>query len=113
MLGNHNDINFSKVTINSSFDTPDGKKAVQSVVNQVKSGDVKVTDFPAIEVIDVKGQLVARDGNSRLAIAVLGKAKQIKYKIITEIDLLRDFTKKLRNNGLRNNGTSKVPKCKG
>ena len=113
MLGNPKDINFSQVTINSSFDTPDGKKAVQSVVNQVKSGDVKVTDFPAIEVIDVKGQLVARDGNSRLAIAVLGKAKQIKYKIITEIDLLRDFTKRLRNNGLRNNGTSKVPKCKG
>lgn len=113
MLGNPKDINFAQQTINSAFDTPEGKKALQSVVNQVKSGKIKVTDFPAIEVVNVKGQLVARDGNSRLAIAVLGKAKLIKYKIITDMDLLRDFTKRLRNNGLPNNGTSKVPKCKG
>ena len=112
-LGNPKDINFAQRTINSAFDTPEGKKPIQSVVNQVKKGKLKVTDFPPIEVVNVKGQLVARDGNSRLAIAVLGKAKQIKYKVITDPTLLRDFNTRLRNNGLPNSGTSKVPTCKG
>ncbi|WP_143558195.1 hypothetical protein, partial [Snodgrassella alvi] len=85
---------------------------IQSVVNDVRKGNVKVTDFPAIRVVDVKGQLVVRDGNSRLAIARNAKAKQIKVIIETDVGKLRDFTGRLRNNGLRNTGTTKIPICK-
>ncbi|MDI5587087.1 hypothetical protein MJN01_23480, partial [Salmonella enterica subsp. enterica serovar Kentucky] len=98
--------------INSAFDTPDGKRSVQSVINDVRKGNIKATDFPAIKVVNVKGQLVVRDGNSRLAIAVKGKAQQIKVILETNVDQLRDFTKRLRNNGLPNTGTSKTPTCK-
>jgi uncharacterized protein RhaS with RHS repeats len=106
------DINFAQTTINSAFDTPTGKQNVQSVVNSVKRGDVDVTEFPAISVVDVKGQLVARDGNSRLAIAVMAKAKQIKIKMETGVDQLRDLSSRLRKNGLPNSGTAKIPRCK-
>ncbi|EDQ0090646.1 hypothetical protein L2K25_003418 [Salmonella enterica] len=41
-------------------------------------------------VVNVKGQLVVRDGNSRLAIAVKGKAQQIKVILETNVDQLRD-----------------------
>ncbi|WP_141103544.1 hypothetical protein, partial [Salmonella enterica] len=75
ILVNPKDVNFSQTTINSAFDTPDGKRSVQSVINDVRKGNIKATDFPAIKVVNVKGQLVVRDGNSRLAIAVKGKAQ--------------------------------------
>ncbi|ELV5638727.1 PAAR/RHS domain-containing protein [Salmonella enterica] len=112
ILVNPKDVNFSQTTINSAFDTPDGKRSVQSVINDVRKGNIKATDFPAIKVVNVKGQLVVRDGNSRLAIAVKGKAQQIKVILETNVDQLRDFTKRLRNNGLPNTGTSKTPTCK-
>ena len=112
ILVNPKDINFSQTTINGAFDTPEGKRSVQSVINDVRRGDVKVTDFPAIKVVNVKGQLVARDGNSRLAIAIKAKAKQIKVIIENNVDQLRDFTSRLRKNGLPNTGTSETPKCK-
>ncbi|PIT60666.1 RHS repeat domain-containing protein [Snodgrassella alvi] len=60
ILVNPKDVNFSQKTINSAFDTPEGKRNIQSVVNDVRKGNVKVTDFPAIRVVDVKGQLVVR-----------------------------------------------------
>ncbi|WP_346014245.1 RHS repeat-associated core domain-containing protein [Kosakonia sp. SMBL-WEM22] len=112
ILVNPKDINFSQTTINGAFDTPEGKRSVQSVINDVRRGDVKVTDFPAIKVVNVKGQLVARDGNSRLAIAIKAKAKQIKVIIENNVDQLRDFTSRSRKNGLPNTGTSETPKCK-
>ncbi|WP_237613301.1 RHS repeat-associated core domain-containing protein [Pectobacterium parmentieri] len=112
ILVNPKDVNFSQTTINGAFDTPDGKRSVQSVINDVRKGNVKATDFPAIKVVNVKGQLVARDGNSRLTIAVKGKAQQIKAIIETNVDQLRDFTSRLRKNGLPNTGTSKTPTCK-
>ncbi|ENB2550418.1 RHS domain-containing protein, partial [Salmonella enterica subsp. enterica] len=112
ILVNPKDVNFSQTTINSAFDTPDGKRSVQSVINDVRKGNIKATDFPAIKVVNVKGQLVVRDGNSRLNIAVKGKAPQIKAILETNIDQLRDFTKRLRNNGLPNTGTSETPTCK-
>ncbi|WP_198598809.1 RHS repeat-associated core domain-containing protein, partial [Escherichia sp. MOD1-EC5457] len=112
ILVNPKDINFSQTTINGAFDTPEGKRSVQSAINDVRRGDVKVTDFPAIKVVNVKGQLVARDGNSRLAIAIKAKAKQIKVIIENNVDQLRDFTSRLRKNGLPNTGTSETPKCK-
>ncbi len=91
MLVNPKLINFAQRTINSAFDTPLGKRSVQSVVNDVKKGNVKVTDFPSISVVDVKGQLVARDGNSRLAIAKMAKAKEINVRIETDMDSLKDL----------------------
>ena len=112
ILVNPKDINFSQKTINSAFDTPEGKRNIQSVINDVRKGKVKVTDFPAIRVVNMKGQLVVRDGNSRLAIARIAKAKQIRVIIETNVDKLRDFTGRLRNNGLRNTGTTKIPICK-
>ena len=112
ILVNPKDVNFSQKTINSAFDTPEGKRNIQSVINDVRKGKVKVTDFPAIKAVNVKGQLVVRDGNSRLAIARSAKAKQIKVIIETNVDKLRDFTGRLRNNGLRNTGTTKIPICK-
>jgi RHS repeat-associated protein len=59
---NPKDINFSQRSINRSFDTPDGKKSIEKVFRQ---GPDQVDDFPPIKVVDVKGKLVARDGNSR------------------------------------------------
>ncbi|MCO6561203.1 MAG: hypothetical protein J6574_08935, partial [Gilliamella sp.] len=112
ILANPKDINFSQKTINSAFDTPEGKRNIQSVINDVRKGKVKVTDFHAIRVVNMKGQLVVRDGNSRLAIARIAKAKQIRVIIETNVDKLRDFTGRLRNNGLRNTGTTKIPICK-
>ncbi|PIT17312.1 RHS repeat domain-containing protein [Snodgrassella alvi] len=95
ILVNPKDVNFSQKTINSAFDTPEGKRNIQSVINDVRKGNVKVTDFPAIRVVDVKGQLVVRDGNSRLAIARSAKAKQIKIVIETNVNELKDFKRRL------------------
>ncbi|WP_172397523.1 RHS repeat domain-containing protein, partial [Snodgrassella alvi] len=112
ILVNPKDVNFSQKTINSAFDTPEGKRNIQSVINDVRKGNVKVTDFPAIRVVDVKGQLVVRDGNSRLAIARSAKAKQIKIVIETNVNELKDFKRRLWRNNMPNTGTSKVPTCK-
>ncbi|WP_374019757.1 hypothetical protein ABU162_08915 [Paenibacillus thiaminolyticus] len=103
---NPKDINFAQISINKSFDTPDGKLSITKVIRQ---GAEQVKDFPPISVIDVKGQLVARDGNSRLYVARSTKAEKIKVKIETDIDSFKDLTKRLRNNNLPNNGSNKLP----
>ena len=70
-------------------------------------------EYPPIKVAEVKGQLVVIDGNSRLAAAKSAKIDNIKIEKVHDPDSLKDLTKRLRNNGLGNQGTSKVPVCKG
>ena len=58
--------------------------------------------IPAIKVINVKGQLVVRDGNSHLLIARNAKIKYIKVIVETDINSLKDFTSRIKNNHLPN-----------
>ena len=102
-------INYSQRTINSSFDTPNGKRPIQKIISK---GSKQVGDFKPINVINVKGQYVVRDGNSRLYIAQKTKAKKIKVHIETDIDAFRDLNKRLKSNGLPKTGTKKYPKEK-
>ncbi|AKF92337.1 hypothetical protein EX87_00620 [Brevibacillus laterosporus] len=103
---NPKDVNFAQVSINRSFDTPNGKTPITKVVKQ---GPDQVKNFPPISVVNVKGQLVARDGNSRLYVAQKTKAEKIKVRIEKDIESFKDLTKRLRNNGLPNEGTKKPP----
>ena len=102
-------INYSQRTINSSFDTPNGKRPIQKIISK---GSEQVGNFKPINVINVKGQYVVRDGNSRLYIAQKTKAKKIKVHIETDIDAFRDLNKRLKSNGLPKTGTKKYPKEK-
>ncbi|GED57617.1 hypothetical protein AA984_17645 [Brevibacillus formosus] len=103
---NPKDVNFAQISINRSFDTPNGKIPIKKAIQQ---GPEQVKNFPPISVVNVKGQLVARDGNSRLYVALETKAEKIKVRIEKDIDSFRDLTKRLRNNGLPNEGTMKPP----
>ena len=102
-------INYSQRTINLSFDTPNGKRPIQKIISK---GSEQVGNFKPINVINVKGQYVVRDGNSRLYIAQKTKAKKIKVHIETDIDAFRDLNKRLKSNGLPKTGTKKYPKEK-
>ncbi|EXB48568.1 RHS repeat-associated core domain protein [Acinetobacter sp. 1000160] len=102
------DINFAQRSVNPKFDTPDGKISIQSSIN---NGAAQVANFPPISVINVKGQWVARDGNSRLLIAKSTKATSI--SAIDDsgcLDKRKDLNSRLRNNGLPSQGTSNLPK---
>ncbi len=62
-------------------------------------------------VINVKGQLVARDGNSRLLTAQETDAKEISIADQTECQESRaDLGRRTRKNGLPLHGTSKRPR---
>ena len=74
LLLNPKVINFAQTSINRDFDTPEGQKNIQTVINL---GAEQVALFPPIHVIQIKGQWIARDGNSRLLIARKTKAKAI------------------------------------
>ena len=50
----------------------------------------------------MKGQLVVRDGNSHLLIARNAKIKYIKVIVETDINSLKDFTSRIKNNHLPN-----------
>ena len=50
----------------------------------------------------MKGQLVVRDGNSHLFIARNAKIKYIKVIVETDINSLKDFTSRIKNNHLPN-----------
>jgi len=69
-------------------------------------------EYPPIKVAEYKGQLVVIDGNSCLAAARLAKLKNIEIEKVTDIKNLTDLNKRLLDNGLPNDGTKKVPKCK-
>ena len=102
------EINFAQTYINRDFDTPEGQKNIQTVINL---GAEQVALFPPIHVIQIKGQWIARDGNSRLLIARKTKAKAIQAIDETSCNQSRiDLIKRLRNNGLPNTGTSDLPK---
>ena len=70
-----NDINFAQDSVNKGFDTPDGKVSIEKAIKQ---GPGQVKNFPPISVVTVKGQKVARDGNSRLS---LKKQEQARLKL--------------------------------
>ena|GEM_PF-1793458 len=89
-----------------NFETPDGKV---SIGKAIRNGPGQVEDFPPINVVNVKGQYVARDGNSRLYLAQKTKASSINVVIETDMNSFRDLTKRLKNNGLGNMGTPKLP----
>lgn len=101
------DINYSQATINPRFDTPNGKVSVEKAIRQ---GPEQVEDFPPITVLEMKGQYVVRDGNSRLYIANETKAKQIKVIIESSLDAYSDLLKRLRRSGYDNQGSPKPPK---
>ena len=108
LLLNPKEINFAQTSINRDFDTPEGQKNIQTVINL---GAEQVALFPPIHVIQIKGQWIARDGNSRLLIARKTKAKAIQAIDETSCNQSRiDLIKRLRNNGLPNTGTSDLPK---
>ncbi len=65
-----------------------------------------------IRVVNVKGQYVVRDGNSRLYIAQTSKVKSIPIEIVTDVEELKEFNSRLKRNGLPNQGTSKLPTCR-
>lgn len=65
-----------------------------------------------IRVVNVKGQYVVRDGNSRLYIARNAKVGSIPVEVVKDIDELREFNSRLKRNGLPNNGTNKLPSCR-
>lgn len=104
-----NDINYSQSSINRKFDTPDGKISIDKAVHL---GPEQVDEFPPISVLDMKGQYVVRNGNSRLYIAKETKAEKIKVIIIieTSVEAYNDLIRRLRNNGYGNNGSSEPPK---
>ncbi|QYS87231.1 hypothetical protein JJC03_04650 [Flavobacterium oreochromis] len=112
------DINFSQTSVNKNFDTPDGKINIDKFAKQVKEanlpngGNTIMENMKPIRVVNVKGQLVVRDGNSRLYTAIKGKSKIIPIEFVTDIDELREFNSRLKRNGLPNTGTSDLPKCK-
>ncbi|MFB0844507.1 hypothetical protein [Paenibacillus oleatilyticus] len=65
------------------------------ITEVVKQGPDQVKNFPPISVLNVKGQLVARDGNSRLHVALETNAeKKIKVRIEKEIESFRDLAKR-------------------
>ena len=106
-------INFSQRTINKNFDSLDGKisitRAVNDVKKSIKSGKNIMENMKPIRVANIKGQLVVRDGNSRLYIAKKAKSPVIPIKIIDEIEELRDLNRRLHNNGLGSCGTKDLP----
>ena len=57
------EINFAQRTVNAKFDVPGGKISIDKAISL---GPAQVAAFPPIRVVNVKGQWVARDGNSRL-----------------------------------------------
>lgn len=65
-----------------------------------------------IRVVNVKGQYVVRDGNSRLYIARNAKVGSIPVEVVKDIDELREFNSRLKRNGLPNNVTNKLPSCR-
>ncbi len=89
------------------FDTLNGKIFIEKAIHQ---GSVQVENFPPISVIEVDGQYVVRDGNSRLLIAQKTKAKKIKVIIETALDACRDLNRRLKENGYKNGGSNKQPK---
>ena len=107
--GNPKDINFSQSSINKDFDTPTGKVPIEKVIRQ---GSSQVNDFPPIKVLNVKGQLVVRDGNSRLYVAIKTKAKKIKYIVENSPDNWKDLNSRLKHNGYKSTGSSNLPKPK-
>lgn len=64
-----------------------------------------------IRVVMVKGQMVVRDGNSRLYAAIKGKSKIIPIEIVTDVDEVKEFYTRIKRNKLPNSGTSKLPTC--
>ena len=100
-------LNYSQRTINKNFTTPDGPKFIWKAY---KEGPGQVNSFPPVDVIDVKGQLVVRNGNSRLSIAQETGAKEIKYIDRTDnLDQVRDLKGRLHNNRLDSQGTDNLP----
>ncbi|NLW48188.1 MAG: hypothetical protein GXY86_12755, partial [Firmicutes bacterium] len=99
-------INFSQTSVNRNFDTPNGKMSIEKVIRQ---GPEQVKDFPPIKVVEVKGQLVVRDGNSRLLIARETKAETIKAVMENDLNCLRDLFSRLKKNNLLITGTNKPP----
>lgn len=103
---NPKEVNFCQSSINKAFDTPNGKVSIAKIVKQ---GSSQVDEFPPIKVANVKGQYVAIDGNSRLYVAIKTKAPTIKIEVVNDIDNLKDLASRLKNNGLKNLGTNKLP----
>lgn len=124
ILVNPKDINFSQTTINKNFDIPDdvanslgqtkNKINIDKYANIIKKSgaDDVMKDMKPIRVVNVKGQYVVRDGNSRLYLARQSKASAIPVEIVTDVDELREFNSRLKRNGLPNEGTNKLPVCK-
>lgn len=101
------DIAFSQSSINKRFDVPGGKAPMSQVVRQ---GPDQVADFPPIRVSKVKGQWVARDGNSRLFVGKKTKAQKIKAIDETgDVPSWNDLNRRLKQNGLGPQGTKKLP----
>ena len=104
---NPKDVNFAQRTVNPGFDTPLGKIAMDKAIEM---GAGQVAAFPPISVINVKGQWVARDGNSRLLIAQKTKAKGIAAMDESScVEKRKDLASRLRNNKLPAQGTSRHP----
>jgi RHS repeat-associated protein len=101
-----NDVNFSQTSVNKKFDTPDGKIPVASAI---RKGPDQVKGFPAIKAQLVKGQLVARDGNTRLLIAQETKAPKILIEIESGAEARTQLSRRTAANGLPLTGTSRRP----
>lgn len=78
------------------FDTPNGKISIDKAV---KMGSEQAAEFPPLKVVNVKGQLVARDGNSRLFIVKQTKTSKIKVELETDVDIYGILTVGSRKTG--------------
>ena len=92
--------------LGATFDIPGGKISMDKAIS---SGAIQVAAFLPISVIHAKGQWGARDGNSR------GLSRpRTKAPVVAALDessceeKRRDLPRRLKNNGLPLEGTSKV-----
>lgn len=122
------DINFSQTSVNKNFDIPkevadqlglskqkiniDKYAKVVKEANLPDGSNPVMDNMKPIRVVNVKGQYVVRDGNSRLYIARNAKVGSIPVEVVKDTDELREFNSRLKRNGLPNNGTNKLPSCR-
>ncbi|EOX9191818.1 RHS repeat-associated core domain-containing protein [Proteus mirabilis] len=128
IMVNPKDINFSQISVNKNFDIPkdvtdqlglskqkiniDKYAKIVKAANLPNGSNPIMDNMKPIRVVNVKGQYVVRDGNSRLYIAQTSKVKSIPIEIVTDVEELKEFNSRLKRNGLPNQGTSKLPTCR-
>ncbi|WP_201289125.1 RHS repeat domain-containing protein, partial [Tenacibaculum maritimum] len=117
ILVNPKDVNFSQISINTKMSDAGGNPIkINDMIKKVKAANTKkggneiMENMKPIRVKNHKGQLVSLD-NRRLYIARKSKSKVISIEMITDVETFKQLTTRLRNNGLSNDGTKKLPTC--